>query len=198
MNDEIKNYPGNSNEKKGKNVEKVIAGEAKRRKRPVGNRLKDIFLSEDAGSVGGYILADVFIPAIKSMLMDGANQALERMFFGGSAPRANQGRGKTSYTSYNRMHKPERSRGMTDRGRAIHDFDEVILDSRGEAEMVLDSLADLVAEYDVATVADFYDLSGISSTPQDTKWGWETLRGSEVRRVSEGYLIRLPKPIYLD
>ena len=61
------------------------------------------------------------------------------------------------------------------RNRSRHDFDDIVLDSRGEAEEVLSTLVDLVEDYGVASVADLYDLVGIESTFVDTKYGWTNL-----------------------
>jgi hypothetical protein len=87
---------------------------------------------------------------------------------------------------------------MSQRGRAKHDFDEIVLDQRAEAEEVIDRLYDVVSRYEQATVADLYDLVGLSSTHTDHKWGWTDLRGSGVSRIRDGYLLDLPDPEPLD
>jgi hypothetical protein len=87
---------------------------------------------------------------------------------------------------------------MSQRGRAKHDFDEIVLDQRAEAEEVIDRLYDVVNKYEQATVADLYDLVGLSSTHTDHKWGWTDLRGAGVSRIRDGYLLDLPDPEPLD
>jgi hypothetical protein len=87
---------------------------------------------------------------------------------------------------------------MSQRGRAKHDFDEIVLDQRSEAEEVIDRLYDVVNKYEQATVADLYDLVGLSSNHTDHKWGWTDLRGSGVSRIRDGYLLDLPDPEPLD
>jgi hypothetical protein len=87
---------------------------------------------------------------------------------------------------------------MSQRGRAKHDFDEIVLDQRAEAEEVIDRLYDVVSRYEQATVADLYDLVGLSSTHTDHKWGWTDLRGAGVSRIRDGYLLDLPDPEPLD
>lgn len=208
MSDEIRNYPGNSISKKGsgeqtpedKKVVKLVSGEVTQRKRPLGSRIKDTFTGEDARSVGLYLLFDVIIPAAKTMLADAASQGAERMLFGDSRPKSSSGRG--SYTSYNRMYSGKggsnTQQELSRRSRASHNFDEVVLESRAEAEEVLDFLTHLIGEYDVATVADFYELVGVTGNFTDNKWGWFDLRSASVRRVREGWLISLPKPTAVD
>jgi hypothetical protein len=87
---------------------------------------------------------------------------------------------------------------MSRTGRAKHDFDEVVLESRGEAEEVLSNLVDSIIDYGQATVADFYDLVGIATNFVDGKWGWTDLRNASVSRVRGGYLINLPRTQPLD
>jgi hypothetical protein len=151
----------------------------------------------------------VIIPATKNLITDMVSQGIERLMFGDSKSRSSRisGGRSTNYTSYNKMYsgatrsdidRPDGGRKMSERGRRTHDFDEVILEDRGEAEQVLDTLIEAIAEYDFATVTDLYDLVGITGSYVDDKWGWSDLRGSEVRRVREGYLLSLPKPQPID
>jgi hypothetical protein len=83
---------------------------------------------------------------------------------------------------------------MSRQARARHDFDEIVLESRTEAEEVIDRLFDLVSRYESATVADLYELVGLASSHTDHKWGWTDLRGAGVSRVRGGYLLDLPDP----
>lgn len=207
----IVNYPSNRHRDRdqptavpAKRVEKVISGEVVQRKRPLGRRIADTFTGDDMHSVGAYIVLDVLVPAAKAMIADAASQGVERFLFGDSRPRVSQGR-SNHYTSYNRMYsatgttnRREEPRTLSQRARATHDFGEVILGSRGEAEDVLDRLGALVDQYDVATVADLYELVGITGTFTDAKWGWSDLRGSDVRRVRDGYLLVLPNTAPID
>jgi hypothetical protein len=86
---------------------------------------------------------------------------------------------------------------MSRMARSRHDFDEIVLQSRTEAEEVIDRLFDLVSRYDTATVADLYELVGIQGSHTDHKWGWTDLRGADVSRTRDGYLLDLPDPIPL-
>lgn len=204
----VVNYPGNTNKARASasqpstekpKVEKVVKGEIVQRKKPLSKRIAETFTGEDASSVGSYVLFEVMIPAAKATISEVVSTAVERMLFGDSRPRTSGYRGGNNYTSYNRMHKPadpreRESRSMSQAGRASHNFDEVILEDRGEAEHVLDRLTDLVNQYDVATVADLYSLVGVTGSFTDDKWGWTDLRSAGIRRVSGGYLLNLPRP----
>lgn len=194
-----------------KKVEKITQSEAVRRKKPLGKRFTQTFIGGDAKSVWAFVTLDVLLPAAKDMFADAVSQGVERMIFGEarSTSRRTGRRPQDSYISYNkyspgggarRLGPPdERSRDvMSRRARATHDFDEIILATRVEADEVLDRLYDLVSKYESATVADLYDLVGISGSYTDDKYGWVDLRGAGVHRVRHGYLLDLPKPEPLD
>jgi len=213
------NFPSNSKTKKIEKsaetpkVEKVITGSVKKQKRSFGKKMAETFLEDDSKSVGSYMVHDVLIPAGKSMICDivGWGGFAEMMLFGGignkrggSSIRREGNRSVTNYSaSYNQgMVRDSRDRSagreISKLGRARHDFDEVILETRGEAEDVLAHLFDLTTDYGQATVADLYDLVGITSNFTDNKFGWTDLRGASVARVRGGYLINLPRTQALD
>jgi hypothetical protein len=204
-------FPSNSRKKRDKSkgdekkVDKVITGSVKKQKRGLGKKVADVILEDDTKSVGNYVVYDVLIPAAKTMLSDMITGAVEMFLFGekrGSRTRREGGRSYTSYGSYyrssNRDRDFRREREISRSGRARHDFDELILETRGEAEEVLSHLVDLVEDYGMATVADLYDLVGITSNYTDDKYGWTNLHTASVSRVRGGYLISLPRTKVID
>ena len=184
--------------KSEKKVEKIIQGEVTQRKKPLGRRIAENFTGDDVHSVGSYVLFEVMLPALKTMIADAGSQGLDRMLFGDSrSARANRG----GYTSYNKMHtsgKSESARVISTRARATHDFREIIIDDRGEAESVIERLRDLISNYDTASVSDLYACVGITGNFTDEKWGWTDLRSAAVRYTRGGYLLELPPAQPLD
>lgn len=190
-----------------KEVKQVTSGEVIRRKKPVGKRFAEFFGGGDARGVWGYVMVDVVVPAIKDMVADGFSQGIERMLFGDSRSSGRRSSGRyggvysspQGHFSYNRpttIRQDPRNepRSISRRGRSTQDFDEIILANRAEAEEVIDRLFDLVSRFDQATVADLYDLVGITGNYQDEKWGWTDIRGAGAQRVRGGYLLNLPRP----
>lgn len=215
----MENFPSNSRrahegkpeKKEPKKVEKIVEGQVVRRKKSLGKRFKETFIGgDDAGSVWGYVLNDVLIPAAKDMISDAVSQGMERMIFGevrrGGSPRS---RSSSSFTSYNRYGQPGPMNRREDprrdsrpelsrRARASHDFDEIIIPTKVEAEEVIDGLFTLIQQYETVTVADLYEMVGQTGDFTDEKWGWTDLRGAGVTRVKGGYLLDLPKTEPLD
>ena len=188
-----------------KKIERITSGKVVQRKKSIGKRLKEVFVGGEGRSVWSYIFMDVMIPAVKDMVVDAGTQGIERIFYGEESSRRRPGSRKgypsTGYIGYNRMsqrsERPPFRREISDRGRATHNFDEIILETRGEAEEVLDGMYELLSRYGEVSVSDLYTLVGISGNYTDDKWGWTDLRGASASRLRQGYLLNLPTPEYL-
>jgi hypothetical protein len=181
-----------------KKIEPVVSGKVDRRKKPLGKRFQDTFFGGDARGTAMFVVASVLIPAAKDMLVETGQQFIERMVYGDTKRRSfTRGPNPAGHIAYNRMNASDRppAASMTRRARARHDFDEIVLQSRSEAEEVLERMFDLLSRYDSVSVADLYELTGIPSAHTDQKWGWLDLRGSQVTRTrTGGYVINLPEP----
>jgi len=186
-------------------IEKVVAGTVVQRKKPLGKRMAETFGATDMKSVGGFVLLDVILPAAKDMVADAISQGIERMLFGearSTSRRPNKQYSNNGYVSYNRYapsnNPPFKPNVPSRKSRASHDFQEIILETRVEAEEVIERLFDLTERYQAATVADLYELVGIQGQFTDEKWGWTDIRGAGATRVRHGYLLDLPRPEPLD
>lgn len=71
---------------------------------------------------------------------------------------------------------------------------KVILPTRLAAEQVADRIAHLIKIYMYATVADLYDLCGVSTTHNDAKWGWDNFTVGGIKRVPTGYELGFSPP----
>ena len=186
----------------------VVKGRVTKQKKSLGAKFSETVFGDDTKSVGDYIVYDVLIPAMKATMSDMVSGGIEMLLFGerrGRNTRRDGGKSYVSYSSYYGDGRRNNDRDNSDRGsnysrtsRARHDFDDIVFESRGEAEEVLSHLVDLTIDYGVASVADFYDLSGIESQFTDNKYGWTTLRDACTDRVRTGYVIRLPQAKPLD
>lgn len=194
-------FPPSSTTKKKpeeKKVEKVITGEVTTRKKSLGKKFSETFLGDDINNVRSYIFFDVIIPAVKDTISNVVSNGIEMLLFG--EPRRTGSKSNGSYTSYSNYYskKEERRSTPSSRGTA-HDFRDIILQTRGEAEEVLSNLVDIVYDYGSASVADMYDLVGITGNFTDNKYGWTDLSGCRVNRArGGGYIIDLPKVERLD
>jgi hypothetical protein len=201
---DVSSYPDNSQDKAPAVAERreddkrpQLHGKATRKKRSLGKRFGDTFLSEDRGDVGEYLIFDVLIPAAKDTLTDLVGRGLEMLLYGearGSYKRSSGGR-RTGHTDYSKYSRNESRRPQTtSRARKTLDFDDIVFDSRADAEKVLDYIIGRLEDYEVVTVADFYDAAEITGDYTDNKWGWYDLSDAYVKRGRDGFVIILPRP----
>jgi hypothetical protein len=191
-------------------VEKVTVGKVTTRKKPLGRRFAETFFGGDAQGVMQYVVRDVILPAVKDVVVDAISSGVERWVFGGDSPRRPRSSrfGSTPYTAYSTpvtrpspttQYQTVPARAVSQQARAAHNFDEIILASRVEAETVLNRLNDRVIKYEQATVNDLYDLVGIAGDFTAEKYGWTSLEGSAVRRLrNDQYLLIMPPTVQLD
>jgi hypothetical protein len=199
--------PRRQEEKEDKKLEKVVTGPVARRKPSLGRRIREMFVGGDAQSVGGYVLIDILIPAVKDTLADMVSQGIERMLFGEarSTSRRTGYRpgGSSGYVAYQRYSSSRSQERREDprprlRSKGSHNFDDIILATRVEAEQVIDRMFDLLAKYEQVAISDLYEMVGITPQYTDERWGWTELRGAGVQRTMNGYLLDLPRPDPLD
>lgn len=181
-----------------KKVEKIVKGVVKTKKKNEIRKLADVFISEDVANVKSYIFEDVLIPSIKKAISDIVGNGIDMILFGKSGiHKSSSNASKISYRSYYERDKDRRPTGET-RTRSGYSYDEIVLDSRGEAEDVLSRMEELISTYGLVSVADLYDLVGITGNYTDNKYGWTDIRIASVARVRDGYLLKLPKALPLD
>ena len=177
-----------------KKVVKPIAKATTKKK----NKLAETFISEDASNIKSYILMDVLVPAIKKAVIDIVTDGISMLFYGDTSHGNKRSSTSASYVSYNRYSDRDRRDDRTSYGRSRYSYDDIILQSRGEAEEVLDRMSEMIDTYGIVSVADMYDLVGIATNYTDNKYGWTNLRNAEPIRVSNGYMLKLPKAGPID
>ena len=177
-----------------KHVEKAVSNAVKPRRKSELRKLTDIFVPEDVASIKRYIWSDVVIPAIKDAIEDVVHAFL-RGSGGGSREKKSIPATRISYRNYYESGKDRRAVEMP-RG-STYDYNDYIIETRGEAEDVLYRMDDLIDTYGSVSVADFYDLLGVPGNYTDNKYGWKNLRDAKIEHVREGYTIRLPRAIPL-
>ena len=179
-----------------KKVEQVITGEVIVKKKSWGEKFKGIFFGGDARNALRYIAADVFLPTIRNLVVDATTKGMERMVYGESSAQRRRPMNYGSRVQYNNPVRRDRAYLPDQPARSLRpvrrDLNDMILASREEAELVLERLLDIISKYEVTSLADLYDLTGLPSSHVDNKWGWTYLNNTEIRQVRDGYLLDLP------
>lgn len=179
-------------------LEKVVNGETKTRKKSEVKKFANIFVPEDAENIKSYILTDVIVPGIKNAIAD----VVSTMLFGepGHIGRNGGNRGsKISYQKYYRDDRDDRRDYGRPRSAAGFDYDDILFETRGDADLVLDQLESCIANYGIASVADLYDLAGITCRSYTAnKYGWTDIRSAKVVRTRDGYILQLPRTVQIN
>ena len=201
----MENYKPNSNKFKEENnekqvkIEKVVTGKVVTKKKSKMNKIVDEFISEDAKNVKSYVFGEVLIPAIKKAISDIVTDGIDIILYGESRKGNRKSiSDRISYRNYYDGYSRPRINDRQALTSNVYSPDDIILDSRGEAEEVLSRMYELMDTYGLVRVADLYDLCGITGNYTDNKYGWMDIRNAEILRVRDGYMIKMPKALQLD
>ena len=183
-----------------KRVDKpVVTGKVITKKPSKVRKLAGEFISEDARNVKDYVFGEVLIPAIKKAISDIVRDGIDIILYGESG--RSKKRSTADKVSYTRFSDRD-YRSPRDVGPVVSSgfsYDDIILESRGEAQDVLDRMFEIVEQYGLVSVADLYELVGKTThNYMVNRYGWTSLRNAEVERVREGYWIKLPRAMPLD
>lgn len=183
-----------------KKVEKVVSGVAKTKKKSEIHKFTDIFLAEDFSSVKNYIVSDILLPAAKKLVTDVVKDGIDTLIYGSPSYRdRGSNTFRAPYVSYGKVSDRRDDRSYYQRTRNGYNYDDVVLKDRGDAEVVLRQLDELMETYKVVRVADLYDLVGIQHNYTDNNYGWTNIRNASIERLRDGsYMIKMPRAFPLD
>lgn len=194
-------YKSNSNKSKQeqkqseKRVEKIISGSAKAKKKSEVKKLTDVFISEDIHNVKTYIWLDIIVPIVKKAI----SETVDVILYGETGhSKKKSPASRVSYRSYYEDRDDNRRRDYGSIRRSNYDYNDIVLENRGDAEEVLIKLDELIDVYGSASIADLYDMVGMSGSYTDNRYGWDKPGVGSVVRVRDGWLLKLPKVIILN
>lgn len=191
--EEYKSNSYKSRELEEKKIEKVISGKVKTKKKTELQKIFSLFVSDDVTDIKDYILHDVVIPEVKKSILD-----VLGMIFGERGSSRNTSATRVSYGKYYEKGNSVKEYS-TAKTRRDFDYEEVICETRGDAEALIDTMNDIIEQFGSVSVGDMYDLADISTTNFTVnKYGWTDISGAKAVRTIEGYVIKLPKATYLD
>ncbi len=160
-----------------------------------------------------WIFNDVLVPTAKDVASDIIRNSADMIIYRDDYSRRRRNSG-SSYSSYYRRSsdrdrdrdrdRRERDREKNSRRRGS-DWEDIFIDRydengdeirKADVERKLKDLIDISVDYGVASVADLYDLVGITANITDERIGWYKgeLRGATVRQLRDGFLICTPDP----
>ena len=199
----VEKFPSNSADRKVEEpavparprVRQIAKGHRRQR-----SRLRQELVTEDVRTVGSDVMSDVILPAVKDLVFDIVSESFSRVLFGRSrTPSRSRSTGYTSYQQSYPGSTPYSSARQSATVRAYRPaWEPVVVATRQEASLVLQSMAEIRDEYGSVSVADLYGLIGVTPEYTDENRGWTNpgaFEGVHIRRTSGGYLLNLPEPV---
>ena len=175
-------------------VKQVVSGTAKTKKKSELASLASAFISDDVHNVKEYLLKDMLVPTVKKAILG----VIDMVFNGDGgnyAKRSNEP--KVSYRSFfddprtnNTTSTPKVSKRF--------DYDDILFETRGDAEMALSHLRDIISTYRLATVQDLYEIAKLDAPYTSNRYGWTSMGNARVERYKDSYVIVMPKAMPID
>lgn len=192
-----------------KPMQKIEGVEVVKTKPSLGSRFAATFGGQNLKTVGKTVALEILLPGARDIVFDIVKESAHRMLYGDSVrrPQGSLGQqivGSTANrirtTNYSTMSTSPviNQQAMTPQQKAQFDFSTLVFADQNMALEVLEKLNDAITEYNVVTVADFYDAIGETGngfTDQKHGWNRQAFQGAEVRRArGGGYFLFLPAP----
>ena len=170
----------------------------------------DVFFATTPEAARDHVVTNIFLPALKDLLFDMVSGYFSMFLF--DRPWGYRGRGISSRAADASVYNQAFSRGSNisrervaaavNKGGAPSMSkrmeDELIFDDMGTAQEYLDNFREALAMFGRLSIADVYDMCGLSHSYTDEKYGWLNLAQAQIRRVGDGqYTIVLPRAVPL-
>ena len=184
--------------KEKKEIKAVVNGKVTKKKKGIGSKIGAVLFDDNnVGDVKEYVIFDVIVPAVKNAISNAITGGIDMLLFGerrSDSSRFSDSRGYTSYSSRSTSRRD--SSRQSYRRPSLFELDDILLPTKLDANSVIDNMFNILDEYGVVSVADYYALVGEPSNYQMNAWGWENLGNVYTQRTRSGeYKIILPKPV---
>lgn len=177
-------------------IEKVVTGSVHQQKKTGMRKALNALFPGDIGTVIDYILTDALLPSVKGVIHDIICNSADIMLGETRKRGARAPSGRVSYREYYPDQDDRRSRSRV-RSSSTYDYDDIIFDSRADAEEVLYRMEEMVNQFGNVSVGDMFDMVGLSCEFTANKYGWKDIRDARVERTGGAWRINLPMPILI-
>ena len=186
-------------------------------KKPMSRKISDIFISDQADTVGSFIVEEVIIPGVKDALLDILHGSIDRIFggtaYGGYNSKRRQDIDGASWRKY---HDRSRGRSRYDyddddddydddyrgRRRRNRSYDESVFslntNDKANKNRVRERISDIMHDQKYLSIYDVKVTLGFPSVeiePTDQDWGWDDIRDMRCYRDYKGkFILELPRP----
>lgn len=198
-------FPSQSHKaREPREIQPVTVTPGRIRKAPPGRRILATMFQGDLKTTFASMIWNTFFPNLRDNLTDAIHDGVETLFHGDGGGYRSRGRGSSRFSTGSQIskHNPDRALGSRSERFTREDREQqrtniVELDSRAEAEEVLNALNASIDQYDAVTLAEFYQLVELPTAHTDFKFGWTDLGGTSIVASRGFYYLDLPPVITL-
>lgn len=158
------------------------------------NKFKNALISDDVQDIKSYVIWDMILPAVRDGIRTVLIGTVEALF-GGRRVSGGSNPSNASYISYNRVGKKEIRTDNAPSG--ISRINDIVYQNRAEATDVLDTMRDVIDQYEVVTVNDLWDIAELPGTWTGANYGWTDLTRASVVFDRGDWRLSLPRPIVI-
>lgn len=198
-NSDRSNAEGAAGSRQRARVESVAKGRTGASRKPKGG-----LFESSIQEVVDYIVHDVLVPMVKRTIYNSVVSGLGMMLGENPVSSDKQGGsnpgGRVSYRAYYASGQNGNSQKADIRNRQGRylEYTEIEFDTRGDAELVLMRMEDILENFDTVSVAELCDLIGEKHDFTECKYGWTSLDSANVRSTLSGrHILQLPRPVLL-
>lgn len=183
-------------ERSNHQVERVTTGSVKKQKKTLSKRIVDALFDEKIDEAIDYAKNNVIKPGMYRLIFDAIMGSLSMIFFNdaryGYSFREPGTGGRTGGSRYSRVFD-ERRDGRSGR-RSTLEVDDILFETRDDAERVLNRLYSDLERYGRVRVADLYSAAGVSGNSMwtDNNYGWFNLDRAAPYPTAEGWALDMP------
>lgn len=204
MNIDVEGLPGNSNVEKAKEIREIRKNDddvsktrtsvvkGRVRNKTTGTRLSDIFIAEDVKSVAAHVFDNLIVPRFKVLIVDTINSAARALLLGETVVDGPRRRDPAGNVSYNSIYDSPRA-SKSNRTSSGFRYNELIFDTYGDAQFVLDSMDEMLASAGEVTIADMYEAADRTCPFTYTYYGWTSIANAKIVSDPDGFWIKMPK-----
>ena len=205
--DAIKVNRASNNLTERKQQTPVVSAEPTVKKKSKWSRIKEEFIVEDGQNIMDYLLFRIAIPAAKDALFSLVTNGVSMLLNRDAAPSKPNGYFSNTRTSYSKYYDQNYANSGYNYARprlnSGYEYDEMLFETREDAEAVLWNMNEIANQYQYVKVADYIELSGRAiKSFTDNNYGWPV---DQIKNVSvitninpRGYYLDLPKPMEIN
>lgn len=193
--EEVQVYVKEGGQKKAPPTEKeitpVIKGTAHKKQDSIPVRFLKELIPNGNIPLKDYLLNSVIVPTTRNTILN-----IIHMMFG--VKPLNDTKGRTDFTQYYKSPSSTVYPGIGKKRAFNCGYQPITVETRQDAQAVLDQMRDILEDYEWVTVMDLYQMVGIPTTSTDNRFGWNSIVGARLEYRSDGFRIVLPDPLPVE